>query len=121
MMEGLQAQGVLCEKRSLDIGDFAWIARSKLDPAQEVVLNCIVERKKRSDFEQSIKDARYSEQRARLRRTGMSRIVYLVEGVSSRKKQGAGWGGGGMVGFGYGWGGVGGVEDCSLVESFDLL
>lgn len=71
----------MAERRKLAIGDVQWIARSKHDPAVEIVLDAVVERKKMHDLGSSIRDERYREQRVRLRRTGMSRVVYLVEGV----------------------------------------
>lgn len=80
MVNRLSQLGVLCERRVLAIGDMMWIARSKWYPTVEVVLNCIVERKRMSDLASSITEPRYKEQRSRLKRTGLSRIVYLVEG-----------------------------------------
>ena len=46
----------------------------------EIVLNCLVERKKIPDLASSIVDQRYNDQKMRLKETGFSRIVYLVEG-----------------------------------------
>jgi ERCC4-type nuclease len=73
------------------------------------VLNCIVERKRVSDFVASVADGmqkmllchviclifhlsnacpgRYEEQRRRLKKTGFSRVVYLIEGDLQRQQQ----------------------------------
>jgi crossover junction endonuclease MUS81 len=75
----LRSLGVHCEVRQLPISDFMWIARVKAT-GEEVVLNCIVERKVLADLVQSIIDKRLFEQRARLSETRMARVVYLIEG-----------------------------------------
>ena len=48
--------GILCEKRALVLGDFMWIARKH---TIEIVIDVIVERKRVSDLEESIKEGRY--------------------------------------------------------------
>jgi len=77
MLSKLSRGGVRCEFRSLSIGDFVWIARRG---ETEVVLDCIIERKKLSDLSQSVIDGRYAEQRERLKLTRLKRLIYLIEG-----------------------------------------
>ncbi|XP_077219254.1 crossover junction endonuclease MUS81-like isoform X2 [Tasmannia lanceolata] len=67
------------EVRRLPVGDGIWIARHKhLD--REYVLDFIVERKQIDDFCDSIKDNRYRDQKLRLLRCGLQKLIYLVEG-----------------------------------------
>lgn len=44
----------------------------------EIVLNCVVERKKVADLASSIIDQRYNDQKMRLKESGFSRLIYLV-------------------------------------------
>ncbi|XP_057837987.2 crossover junction endonuclease MUS81 isoform X1 [Cryptomeria japonica] len=67
------------EIRRLPIGDATWIARHK-HTEQEYVLDFIVERKKVDDLNSSIKDNRYKDQKLRLMRCGLQRLIYLIEG-----------------------------------------
>lgn len=67
------------EKRNLQLGDIMWIARS-VEFDEEIVLDFVIERKRISDLLMSIEDGRYLEQKFRLKKCGLSRIVYLVEG-----------------------------------------
>ncbi|XP_021750865.1 crossover junction endonuclease MUS81-like isoform X2 [Chenopodium quinoa] len=67
------------EVRRLPVGDAIWIARHKKD-STEYVLDFIVERKNVDDLRSSIRDNRYRDQKLRLQRTGMKKIIYLVEG-----------------------------------------
>ncbi|ETW04369.1 hypothetical protein, variant [Aphanomyces invadans] len=75
---------VACEVRSLNIGDMIWIARSPTrllnGKPEEYVLEVVVERKNVSDLASSIMDKRYTEQKARLKQTGLRYVIYLVEG-----------------------------------------
>ncbi len=64
--------------RNLPVGDFLWVARHNVSK-EEIVLDCIVERKRMADLWQSITDGRYFEQRLRLKKSGISRVVYLIE------------------------------------------
>jgi hypothetical protein len=94
MVEKLSKQGLPCEARSLSVGDFMFVARhcsspqshqpssasSSGVPSAEVVLDCLVERKRVSDLVSSIRDGRYHEQRARLKKTQLKRILYIIEG-----------------------------------------
>ncbi|RDX83056.1 Crossover junction endonuclease MUS81 [Mucuna pruriens] len=67
------------EVRRLPVGDGIWLARHKtLD--SEYVLDFIVERKKIDDLRSSIRDNRYKDQKLRLLRCGLKKLIYLVEG-----------------------------------------
>lgn len=75
----------------MEIGDAVWIARSKAGaPAAETVLDYIVERKSVADLVQSIKGGagRYDKQKYFLRRCGLRRIMYLIEGVPEAEAAG---------------------------------
>ncbi|XVF40822.1 hypothetical protein PTKIN_Ptkin01aG0147000 [Pterospermum kingtungense] len=65
--------------RRLPIGDGIWIARHK-HLSSEYVLDFIVERKKVDDLRSSIRDNRYRDQKLRLLRSGLKKLIYLVEG-----------------------------------------
>lgn len=67
------------EVRRLPVGDGIWVARHKhLD--SEYVLDFIVERKNVNDLRCSIRDNRYKDQKLRLLRCGLKKLIYLVEG-----------------------------------------
>ncbi|KAM3685972.1 hypothetical protein ACB098_11G163800 [Castanea mollissima] len=67
------------EVRRLPVGDGIWIAHHKyLD--SEYVLDFIVERKNVDDLRSSIRDNRYKDQKLRLRRCGLKKLIYVVEG-----------------------------------------
>ena len=90
----LTDQGVSWESRMLAMGDFIWIAKCKTTQ-REVVLDCCLERKRLDDLVSSIKgesetplntgrwlikvigcaDGRYTEQKARMQRSGITRLV----------------------------------------------
>lgn len=80
----IQSMGILAEIRGLSIGDALWIAREKRRPHAEYVLDTIVERKGADDLVQSIKSKRWEKQLWILRRCGLQRRLYLVEGDLSR-------------------------------------
>lgn len=65
--------------RRLPVGDAIWIARHKHHHT-EYVLDFIVERKNVDDLRCSIRDNRYRDQKLRLLRTGLQKIIYVVEG-----------------------------------------
>nr|KJB78739.1 hypothetical protein B456_013G015500 [Gossypium raimondii] len=65
--------------RRLPIGDGIWIARHK-HISSEYVLDFIVERKKVADLRSSIRDNRYKDQKLRLLRSGLKKLIFLVEG-----------------------------------------
>ncbi|CAO1943015.1 unnamed protein product [Urochloa humidicola] len=67
------------EVRKLPVGDGIWIARHRKDRT-EYVLDFIIERKEVSDLDGSIADNRYRDQKLRLKRCGLSKVIYLVEG-----------------------------------------
>ncbi|KAG8363685.1 hypothetical protein BUALT_Bualt19G0048100 [Buddleja alternifolia] len=67
------------EVRRLPVGDGIWIARHKY-LASEYVLDFIVERKNVDDLRHSIRDNRYRDQKMRLLRCGLKKMIYLVEG-----------------------------------------
>ncbi|OQR69794.1 hypothetical protein BIW11_12049 [Tropilaelaps mercedesae] len=77
MIDALRNSGVAMDVRKMNVGDFAWVA--KADEKEELVLDCIVERKRSDDLASSIKDGRYREQKHRLLTSGISRKIYLVE------------------------------------------
>ncbi|XP_073360887.1 crossover junction endonuclease MUS81 [Aegilops tauschii subsp. strangulata] len=67
------------EVKHLPVGDALWIARHKeLDT--DYVLDFIVERKNVEDLLGSIKDNRYKDQKLRLKKCGLRKLIYLVEG-----------------------------------------
>lgn len=72
------ANGVNCDTRSLSVGDVLWIARHKTT-GLEVVLNYVCERKRLDDLAMSIRDGRFTEQKSRLKNSGLKNIYYLVE------------------------------------------
>ncbi|PRW44966.1 Crossover junction endonuclease MUS81 [Chlorella sorokiniana] len=80
-MAKMRQAGLVVEDRHLPIGDGVWIARSRLNPREEYVLDFIVERKSVQDLVSSIKNKeRYEKQKYYLRRCGLRCLYYLVEG-----------------------------------------
>lgn len=83
----LETKGVTAQVRALELGDAMWVAKCKNpdylsqygEEGDEVVLDWIVERKRLDDLIGSIKDGRFHEQKFRLRRSGISNVVYLIE------------------------------------------
>ncbi|KAH7667186.1 crossover junction endonuclease MUS81 protein [Dioscorea alata] len=67
------------EVRRLPVGDGVWIVRDR-QSNNEYVLDFIVERKKVDDLCCSIRDNRYRDQKLRLQRCGLQKLIYLVEG-----------------------------------------
>ncbi|KAM5558278.1 crossover junction endonuclease MUS81-like [Rosa sericea] len=67
------------EVRRLPVGDGIWIARHNYLET-EYVLDFIVERKNVDDLRCSISDNRYRDQKLRLLRCGLKKLIYLVEG-----------------------------------------
>lgn len=63
----------------MPVGDAIWIACHK-QLSTEYVLDFIVERKNVDDLRGSIRDNRYRDQKLRLQRTGIKKIMYVVEG-----------------------------------------
>ena len=90
IQQELAKQGVNAVMRSLEVGDAQWIARVR-DPSSlaahgaegdEIVLDWIVERKRLDDLIGSIKDGRFHEQKFRLKRSGVKKVIYLIEDFS---------------------------------------
>lgn len=69
---------VECDVRSLSVGDILWVAKHKTT-GKEVALNYVCERKRLDDLAMSIRDGRFSEQKNRLRKSGINNVYYLVE------------------------------------------
>ncbi|KNA06008.1 hypothetical protein SOVF_185050 isoform A [Spinacia oleracea] len=67
------------EVKRLPVGDAIWIARHK-QLSNDYVLDFIVERKDVEDLHHSIRNNRYKTQKLRLQRTGIKKIMYVVEG-----------------------------------------
>ncbi|KAI5074511.1 hypothetical protein GOP47_0010472 [Adiantum capillus-veneris] len=67
------------EIRRLPVGDTLWLARHRVT-REEYVLDFIVERKNVSDLLLSIRDTRYKQQKLRLMRCGLRKLIYVVEG-----------------------------------------
>ena len=81
--------------RALELGDFFWVAKTH-DPhllsrygeeGDEIALDYIVERKRLDDLVGSVKDGRFSEQKFRLRRSGVKNVVYLIEDLTLSSEQ----------------------------------
>ncbi|XP_047055375.1 crossover junction endonuclease MUS81-like [Lolium rigidum] len=67
------------EMKRLPVGDAIWIARHKV-LGTEYVLDFIVERKNVDDLVGSIRDNRYKDQKLRMQKCGLRKLIYLVEG-----------------------------------------
>ncbi|CAM0885209.1 unnamed protein product [Alopecurus aequalis] len=67
------------EMKHLPVGDAIWIARHKVFHT-EYVLDFIVERKNVDDLVASIRDNRYKDQKLRMQKCGINKLIYLVEG-----------------------------------------
>ncbi|KAJ1826126.1 Crossover junction endonuclease mus81, partial [Coemansia sp. RSA 2703] len=80
----LEEHHVAIEIRPLTVGDYLWIARPKrtgtIRSHPDIVLDCVAERKRMDDLCASIRDGRYREQHARIRGTGFTNVLYIVEG-----------------------------------------
>ncbi|KAJ6532752.1 hypothetical protein DFH09DRAFT_1326027 [Mycena vulgaris] len=75
--KALCESGVSVERRQLKLGDVAWMAKGR--NGEEWMLDVVLERKRLDDLVGSIKDGRFHEQKFRLHRSGISRVLYLVE------------------------------------------
>lgn len=62
---------------NLTVGDFLWIKG-------EYMINTIIERKRSTDFVSSLYDGRFTEQKNRLKNSGLVNCVYLVEGLQCK-------------------------------------
>ena len=65
--------------RALPAGDFLWLLRHT-ESGAEYVVDLIAERKRVSDLVASVKDGRMREQRWRMKRSGMTCKLYIIEG-----------------------------------------
>ncbi|KAF5688538.1 crossover junction endonuclease MUS81 [Fusarium circinatum] len=90
MQEELAKLGAKPIMRSMELGDAQWIAKCH-DPnllvsqgaeGDEVILDWIVERKRLDDLIGSIKDGRFHEQKFRLQRSGVRKVIYIIEEIS---------------------------------------
>ncbi|KAM5356102.1 hypothetical protein ACJ41O_002748 [Fusarium nematophilum] len=90
MQEELAKLGVKPIMRSMELGDAQWIAKCH-DPnllsaqgaeGDEIVLDWIVERKRLDDLIGSIKDGRFHEQKFRLKRSGVKKVIYIIEEIT---------------------------------------
>nr|CAD1828351.1 unnamed protein product [Ananas comosus var. bracteatus] len=80
VVDNIRSQfGIFVQVRRLPVGDGIWIVRHR-QLSKEYVLDFIVERKKVDDLCSSIRDNRYRDQKLRLQRCGLSKLIYLVEG-----------------------------------------
>ncbi|XP_043726379.1 crossover junction endonuclease MUS81 isoform X2 [Telopea speciosissima] len=80
IIENVRAQfKIQVEVRRLPVGDGIWIARHRFLKS-EYVLDFVVERKGVDDLRCSIRDNRYRDQKLRLLRCGLKKLIYLVEG-----------------------------------------
>ncbi|XP_073114010.1 crossover junction endonuclease MUS81 isoform X2 [Elaeis guineensis] len=80
VVDNIRSQfSILVEVRRLPVGDGIWIVRHR-QSNNEYVLDFVVERKKVDDLCSSIKDNRYRDQKLRLQRCGLRKLIYLVEG-----------------------------------------
>ncbi|GAA6021628.1 hypothetical protein JCM11491_001244 [Sporobolomyces phaffii] len=81
----MERRGIKVDRKMLPLGDMIWVARKKKNnkaPAgveEEVVLDAIVERKRLDDLISSIQDGRYLGQKIRLKDSGISHRIYLIE------------------------------------------
>ncbi|EQK99537.1 DNA repair nuclease, XPF-type/Helicase [Ophiocordyceps sinensis CO18] len=90
MQQELAKQDVRPIMRSLEVGDAQWIAKCHDAhvlsrhgaEGDEVALDWIVERKRLDDLIGSIKDGRFHEQKFRLNRSGVGKVVYIIEEIS---------------------------------------
>lgn len=75
----MEESNVRHEVRKLNVGDFLWVAQHKNDKSKEYALPYIIERKRLDDLSSSIKDGRFHEQKFRLKQSGITNVVYLIE------------------------------------------
>ncbi|CAN0863562.1 Crossover junction endonuclease MUS81 [Linum grandiflorum] len=80
LIDGIsKEQRIKVEVKRLPVGDAIWVARHKYH-FDEYVLDFVVERKNVSDLLSSIRGNRYRDQKLRLQRCGLKKLIYLVEG-----------------------------------------
>lgn len=74
----LERLGIMARVEALSVGDAVWIAQHNTTK-KVAVIDYILERKRVDDLISSIKDGRFTEQKTRLRRSGLANVIYLVE------------------------------------------
>ncbi|KAI8819045.1 restriction endonuclease type II-like protein [Fimicolochytrium jonesii] len=88
IQEQLTMHGVNVLTRSLNVGDFIWVARGGRNlrreddvdgDTPEIVLPYVIERKTTDDLVASIKDSRFKDQKLRLKTCGLPSPIYLIE------------------------------------------
>ncbi|CAG2117387.1 unnamed protein product [Medioppia subpectinata] len=98
-MAVLQQNGVRVEMRTLSVGDFAWIAKQRVDlgpniatinsrSRRELIMDYVIERKRIDDLASSLKDRRWDEQKYRLINSGVRKPSYVIEYFGSQTKRG---------------------------------
>lgn len=65
-MKYLDRYKIKIELRSLNVGDFLWVAKEKYEPHREIVIDYVIERKRMDDLAKSICDGRYREQKVNI-------------------------------------------------------
>ena len=78
IIDHLQKLEVKFETRPLSVGDYLWII--KLPNGEELTLDYIIERKTWDDLKASIRQARYHEQKQRLKKSGIRNVIVVAEG-----------------------------------------
>ncbi|KAF2075240.1 hypothetical protein CYY_003458 [Polysphondylium violaceum] len=74
---------------TLPLGDIVWVANVHFnnDPHKkdfDLLFDFIIERKKLPDLVASLRDGRYENQKFRLKKCGISNIIYLIEGNNAK-------------------------------------
>ncbi|KAM0746138.1 hypothetical protein T439DRAFT_307131 [Meredithblackwellia eburnea MCA 4105] len=81
--ETLERAGVPVDRKMLPLGDMIWVARRNgtdgSRPGDDVVLDSIVERKRLDDLVHSLQDGRLNSQKLRMKDSGLSDRIYLLE------------------------------------------
>ena len=85
MIDEIKKSNLKHEFGKLHVGDFAWVARSHTTSHPDLVLNYIVERKRMDDLCSSFIDGRYKEQKFRLKKSGITNPIYMIEDYGSMK------------------------------------
>lgn len=80
--EHLDSLGVLCDNRTLSVGDYLWVLQwtDMQNKQHEMVLDYVIERKTWDDLKKSIREARYLEQKSRLSKSGIRNVIMIIEG-----------------------------------------
>ena len=82
--ENFKKFGLEVEEKALFTGDYIWAAVGV--DGREYLLNAIVERKTVEDFDESIrKGNRYANQVRKMKASGISNIIYIIEGRADRE------------------------------------